>query len=187
MNRSARRWRAFGAIGLLAGVAALTSSVSPAAGDGPVQQLEEVGMLRLNLTGSAGKFTFTPAGAAAPTHTQTISVNGKCAAATSGPLATLTSVGGAKGLGLMSHGIGVRQKDTCSSAEGRIAGIEKVTVALGSLFGSDVLVADAELDIEGKFNASLDVSLDGEAARRPAVAERRPTTGRTPVSATTPA
>ena len=95
MKRSARRWRAFGAIGLLgaASVAALTSSVSPAAGDGPVQQLEEVGVLRLNLTGSAGTFTFTPTGAPQPTVTQPISVNGKCGASTSGPLATLTSIG----------------------------------------------------------------------------------------------
>ena len=118
-------------------------------------------MLRLNLTGSAGKFTFTPAGAAAPTHTQTISVNGKCAAAPSGTpmLASLTSVGGT--LGLVTHGLGVRQKSTCGPAEGRFSGNEKVTVALGSFFGSDVLVADAELDIEGKFNASLDVLLDG--------------------------
>ena len=161
MNRSARRWRAFGAIGLLASVAALTSSVSPAAGEGPVQQLEEVGLLRLNLTGSAGKFTFTPTGAAAPTHTQTIGVNGKCAAAASGTpaLATLTSVGGT--LGLVTHGLGVRQKNTCGPAEGRFSGNETVTVALGSFFGSDVLVADAEIDIEGKFNASLDVLLDG--------------------------
>jgi hypothetical protein len=163
MNRSTRRWRAVGAIGLLgaASVAALTSSVSPAAGEGPIQQLEEVGLLRLDLTGSAGKFTFTPAGAAAPTDTQSISVNGKCAASASGTpmLASLTSVGGT--LGLVTHGLGVRQKNTCGPAEGRFSGDEMVTVALGSFFGSDVLVADAELDVEGKFNASVDVSLDG--------------------------
>ena len=65
MERSARRWRAFGAIGLLgaASVGALTSSVSPAAGQVAVQQLEDVGLLRLNLTGIGGRFTFTPAGA----------------------------------------------------------------------------------------------------------------------------
>ena len=164
MERSARRWRAFGAIGLLgaASVGAFTSSVSPAAGDGPVQQLEEVGVLRLDLTGSAGRFTFTPAGAPAPTNTQTISVNGKCAASASATptLVTLTSVGGT--LGLVTHGLGVRQKNTCGPAEGRFSGSEMVTVALGSFFGSDVLVADAELDVEGKFNAALDVLLDGE-------------------------
>ena len=54
-------------------------------------------------------------------------------------------------------------------------------------FGSDVLVADAELDIEGKFNASVDVSLDGETHVNRPLVSRRPTTGRIPVSATTTA
>jgi hypothetical protein len=163
MGHSTRRWRALAAVVATGvSVAVFNSSVSPVAGDGPVEQVEDFGVLRLNLTGSAGKFTFTPAGAAAPTDTQTISVNGKCAASASGApaLAALTSVGGT--LGLVTHGLGVRQKNSCGPAEGRFSGNEMVTVALGSFFGSDVLVADAELDIEGKFNASLDVLLDGE-------------------------
>jgi hypothetical protein len=164
MERSARRWRAFGAIGLLgaASVGALTSSVSPVAGEGPVQQVEDYGLLRLSLSGSARSVTFTPTGATQPTATQPITTTSKCGTSTSGPLVTMTSVGGSQGLGLVTNGLGVRQKNTCSSAEGRVSGNEKVTIALGASFADDVVVADAELDIEGKFNASLDVLLDGQ-------------------------
>jgi hypothetical protein len=143
------------------GAAVFTSSVSPAAGDGPVQQVEEVGVLRLHLAGSGGTFTFTPTGATAPTATQAITATSKCAASTVGPLATLTSVGGTEGLGLVSNGLGVRQKNGCSTAEGRTGGTERLTLTLGPSFDDDVFVADAELDVEGKFNASLRASLDG--------------------------
>jgi hypothetical protein len=126
-----------------------------------VQQVDEVGLLRLHVAGNGGTITFTPKGATTPTATQTITATGKCAASTTGPLATLVSVGGTQGIGLVTNGLGVRQKNTCSSAEGRTGGNERLTLALGPSFDDDVFVADAELDVEGKFNASLRVSLDG--------------------------
>jgi hypothetical protein len=165
MRGSSGMTRALGAMGLVIGVSvgAFTSSVSPAAGDGPVQQTEEVGVLRLRLAGGGGTITFTPQGATAPTVSQSIPTTAKCGASTTGPLATLTSAGGTQGLGLVSNGLGVRQKNGCSTAEGRISGAERLTLALGPTFDDDVFVADAELDVEGKFNTSLRVSLDGAA------------------------
>jgi hypothetical protein len=169
MKRSTRRWRALGAIGLLgaASVVAFTSSVSPVSGADPVQQVEDVGVLRLDLSGSGGRITFTPTGATAPTATQAINVTAKCGASMSGPpapqLVMLASEGDAQGPGVVSHGIGVRQKNTCGSAEGRLSGNEEVTLALGTAFDDEVAVTDAELDIEGKFDATLDIFLDGGA------------------------
>jgi hypothetical protein len=166
MQGSAGKWRALSAIGLVLGasVAVFTASVSPAAGDEPAPQAQEVGVLRLRLAGAGGTVTFTPTGAPAPTATQVITATGKCAASTSGPLVSLSSTGGSQGPGLVNNGLGVRQKNTCGTAEGRLGGSETVTLALGSAFGEHDVVADAELDIEGKFNASLDVSLDGAPA-----------------------
>jgi hypothetical protein len=165
MRVTRRGRRALGAAVLVIGssVAVVTSSVAPAAGDGPVQQVDDVGVLRLHLAESGGTITFTPTGATSPTTTQVITATAKCAASTAGPLATLTSVAGPQGLGLVSNGLGVRQKNGCSTAEGRISGAERLTLALGPSFADDVFVADAELDIEGKFNASLIVALDGAA------------------------
>jgi hypothetical protein len=163
MRVTARGRRALCATVLVIGssVAVFSSSASPAAGDGPVQQVDEVGLLRLHLAGNGGTITFTPEGATSPTTTQTITATGKCVASTAGPLATLTSAGGSQGMGLVTNGLGVRQKNTCSTAEGRIGGAERLTLALGPSFAADVFIADAELDIEGKFNASLRASLDG--------------------------
>jgi hypothetical protein len=163
MGVSTRRWRALAAVAAVGvSVAVFNSSVSPVAGDGPVSQVNDVGVLRLRLAGSGGTITFTPDGAAQPTVTQSITVTAKCGAASVGTLATVSSTGGSQGLGVVTNGLGVRQKNTCSSAEGRVSGNERVSVALGSGFPSDVFVVDAELDIEGKFNASLDVSLDSK-------------------------
>jgi hypothetical protein len=166
MGLTTRRWRALCATGLVVGasVAVFTSSVSPAAGEGPVKQVDDVGVLRLHLAGSGGTITFTPNGASVPTATQAVTVTGKCGASTTGPLASLTIVGGTQGMGLVTNGLGIRQKNTCSSAEGRTGGAERLTLALGAKFADDVFVADAELDIEGKFNAALSVSLDGGSA-----------------------
>jgi hypothetical protein len=163
MRRWAGKRRALCAIGLMVGssVALFTASVSPASGDEPDPQIQDVGVLRLHLAGSGGTATFTPTGAPSPTATQAISATGKCAASANGPLVVLSSTGGTQGLGLVSNGLGVRQKNTCGTAEGRIGGNETLTVALGTAFGDDDLVVDAELDVEGKFNASVDVSLDG--------------------------
>jgi hypothetical protein len=165
MQHRTRRSRALAAVLMVgASVAVFNSSVSPVAGDGPVQQVEDIGVLRLRLSGTGGSVTFTPAAATEPAATQTITATSKCGASTSGPLVTITSVGGSQGLGLVTNGLGVRQKNTCSSAEGRVSGSERLSVALSASFAGDVFVADAELDVEGKFNGSLNVSLDGAPA-----------------------
>ena len=164
MRRWAGKRRALSAIGLMVGcsVALFTASVSPASGDEPDPQIQVLGVLRLHLAGSGGTVTFTPTGAVSPTAMQTISATGKCAATTTnGPLVVLSSTGGTQGLGLVNNGLGVRQKNTCGTAEGRLGGTEKLTLALGTAFGDHDLIADAELDVEGKFNASVDVSLNG--------------------------
>lgn len=164
MQVTTRGRRALVAAGLVTGasVAVFNSFVSPVAGDGPVQIVEEVGVLRMHLSGMGSTVTFTPHGADQPTASQQISATSKCEASTaiSDPLVTITQVGGNQGLGFVSNGLGVRQKNTCASAEGRFGGNEKLTISLGSAFDGDVEVADAELDVEGKFNASLNVWLD---------------------------
>jgi hypothetical protein len=80
MRVTAGRRRALVATAMVIGssVAVFTSSVAPAAGDGPVQQTEEVGVLRLRLAGGGGTITFTPQGATAPTATQSITTTAKC-------------------------------------------------------------------------------------------------------------
>ncbi len=164
MQRSSSwRWRAVGALGLVVAATGggLTASVSPVAGEGPVQQLEDIGLLRLGLSSTGGTVAFVPAGSTTPTSSQPVTVTGKCAAASSGPLASIAAAGGNQGLGLVTGGLGVRQKNTCSSAEGRVGGTEQITVALGAAFDDDVFVTAVELDVEGKFDADLAVSLDG--------------------------
>ena len=119
--------------------------------------------MRLGLGVSGGMIRFVPTDTSQATITEAVTVNGKCGAATTGSLLTITAAGGSQGLGLVTRGLGVRQKNTCSAAEGRLGGSERLAVALGTAFGPDVFVVDAELDMEGKFNAGLNLSLDGAA------------------------
>ena len=126
-----------------------------------MQQLEDIGLLRLGLSSTGGTVAFVPAGSTT-THLEPAGDGDRQVCGRhSGPLASIAAAGGNQGLGLVTGGLGVRQKNTCSSAEGRVSGTEQITVALGSAFDDDVFVDAVELDIEGKFDADLAVSLDG--------------------------
>jgi hypothetical protein len=63
--------------------------------------------------------------------------------------------------GLVSNGFGVKTKNNCSTSQGRIVPGQTLTLALGGYFVDEVAIDMLEVDIEGKFNAELSVSLDG--------------------------
>jgi hypothetical protein len=65
------------------------------------------------------------------------------------------------GSGLVSNGFGVKTKKNCSTSQGRIGPGQELTLALGDYFEDAVAINILEVDVEGKFNASLSVSLDG--------------------------
>jgi hypothetical protein len=125
-----------------------------------VTVIQDVGVLRLHTGADGARVTYS-----GPLHidpaTQPISVVPKCSANGAGTLLNLVPSGGAFGLGLYSNGFGVRNKNACAPAEGRISGNESLTLQLSSAFSEDVFIKSAELDVEGKFNAKLGVSKDG--------------------------
>jgi hypothetical protein len=141
------------------GVASLTASGDDPA---PVQLEQDRGTLALALSGSSGTVTFTAVDGTQVT--QHISANNQCRVATSGPeLLTFTpSATGSPTVGLVNNGLGVRTKNNCAVAEGRIGPGQALAVALGGYFADSAIVVDsAELDIEGKFGAALGVTYDG--------------------------
>jgi hypothetical protein len=144
------------------GVASLTAS-----GDDPppVELEQDRGTLALALSGNSGTVTFTAVDGTQVT--QQISANSQCRVATTGPaLLTFTpSATGSPTVGLVNNGLGVRTKNNCAVAEGRIGAGQGLAVALGGYFADPEIVVDrAELDIEGKFGASLGVTYDGVVA-----------------------
>ena len=144
-----------GAAGMLVAAAVLVGA-SP---DATAQQAPPVvvgaGQLRLHLIGTGGTVTWEVNGAVV--ETQTIS-SSRCRVSTSGAeLLTFTPSTG--DVGLVSNGLGVRTKNNCNTAEGRLSVGESLQVALGSALPLDTRVTTAALDIEGKFNASLDYTL----------------------------
>jgi hypothetical protein len=92
-----------------------------------------------------------------PTATQTLVVDSKCNVSLSGDqLITITSTGG-NGVGAVSHGLGVKTKNNCSTDQGLIAGGQSLTISLGSFFSDSVSIIKAEVDVEGKRSAKLGV------------------------------
>jgi hypothetical protein len=138
------------AIGLAA--AGATSAPSGQAG-------ADAGILRLHLSNSGSSVSYS--GPLAVSPQQPITISASCGVTTAGSLLQFTPTGATQGLGLVSNGLGVRTKDNCAADSGRISAGQTVTVALGSAFGSNVRVATAELDIEGKHSASLGTALNG--------------------------
>ena len=105
------------------------------------------------------------------TAQQLINVSNKCGASTNGSLLAISQVGASKGLGEVSNGLGVRTKNNCSTAQGRIGSGQSLTFALGNgaALPTDVLIKSAEVDVEGKFSADLAYSVvtdDGPEAGR---------------------
>ena len=145
------------AVGLIGGILA-TAGV--AAQSSPVDVAR--GHLYLDTSGE-GNFSvhWYDDGAATPTRTQTLNVDSKCNVALSGPkLIAITPTGGTfgTGIGAVSHGLGVKTKNNCATAQGKIEINQSLTIALGEFFGDGVLIKTAEVDVEGKRNAKLGVN-----------------------------
>jgi hypothetical protein len=125
----------------------------------PVIIEQDAGILRLHLSNSGSSITYTGPLQGIPAS-QSITVNG-CAVTTGSSLLTLTPNPTKNGMGLIKNGLGVRSKNNCATDNGQLSASESITVALGNAFGADVLVSQAELDIEGKHSADLGVAFDG--------------------------
>jgi len=138
------------AIGLATAGATSTPSGQPGS---------DAGILRLHLSNSGSSVSYS--GPLAADTQQTIAISPSCGVTTSGSLLRFTPNDPKQGLGLVSNGLGVQTKNNCASSSGRISAGQSITVALGSMFGSNVRVATAELDIEGKHSANLGTALDG--------------------------
>jgi hypothetical protein len=150
------------AIGFV-GAASLTAS---GADPPPVELKQGRGTLALALSGSSGTVTFTAVDGTE--EVQQISANNQCRVTSSGPelLTFMPSASGSPTVGLVNNGLGVRTKNNCAVAEGRIGEGQALGVALGEFFADPAIVVDvAELDIEGKFGASLHVTYDGNSTK----------------------
>lgn len=97
---------------------------------------------------------------------QLISISSKCAVSTDGSLLSITPTGGSMGVGAVTNGLGVRTKNNCSTAQGRIAATQSLAFALGTstAFPDNVAIKSIEVDVEGKFGADLAYVLDGTTA-----------------------
>jgi len=143
---------------LVGGAIVAASVVSTGQAEGPVTVRQNAGTLELSLGVSSGTVVLKST-TGQVVATQNLTTNGKCLVASSGPeLLAITSSSGK--VGLVNNGLGVKTKNNCATAEGRIAAGQWLNVALGAYFASqpDVLVDFAELDVEGKFNAALSVT-----------------------------
>ena len=142
---------------VLAMLGALFATAGIAAGNGPV--FVDKGRLDLHTGDSGYTVKWYPAGSASATQTQTLNVNAKCDVSSSGPnLITLTPTGGNGKVGAVSHGLGVKTKNNCSTEQGQVAEGQTLKVSLGSFFNSKIRIEFAEVDIEGKRNAQLAVT-----------------------------
>jgi hypothetical protein len=144
-------------------IGALLATASAAAGDGPIPVPR--GYLLLDTSGEGNyHIDWYDDGASLdgdPTATQTLVVDSKCNVSLSGDeLITITSKGGtfATGVGAVSHGLGVKTKNNCSTDQALIAPGQKLKISLGSFFSDSVSIIRAEVDVEGKRNAELGVT-----------------------------
>jgi hypothetical protein len=93
-------------------------------------------------------------------------INDKCKLLNATELGGLLNIApvGSAAIGLVNNGLGVRTKNTCSPTNGRLDQGQAFIMTLGAALQSDSLVIDyAELDIEGKFGASLISTTDANA------------------------
>ena len=132
-----------------------------ATGPAPSPPESDAGILRLHLSSSGSSISYS--GPLAVPQ-QAITISASCGFTSVGSVLQFSPNDAKQGLGLVSNGLGVQTKNNCASSNGRISAGQSVTVALGSSFGSNVKVAVAELDIEGKHNANLFTGLDGKTA-----------------------
>jgi hypothetical protein len=162
---TARR-RAAVVVGAIAVLAAASVPSVNAVDPEPVEFQADAGVLLLRSDPAGASITYSGP-LDLPALTQTITTNSKCGATTTATLLSMTAMIGAAnaqfGLGRVSNGFGVRGKNNCAVSEGRIGSGESITLALTNAFPADVTIAAVELDIEGKFGASLGVATDADA------------------------
>ena len=120
------------------------------------------GYLYLDTSGD-GNFTvdWYDVGDTSPSATQTVVVSSKCEVSFTGPqLIVITPTGGTfgSGIGAVSHGLGVKTKNNCSTDQGKVNITQKLKISLGSAFRESVSITYAEVDVEGKRNAKLGVT-----------------------------
>jgi len=142
---------------VLSMLGALFATAGFAIGHDPV--FVDKGRLDLHTGDSGYTVKWYPPGSTTATHTQTLKVNAKCDVSASGPnLISLTPTGGNGTVGAVSHGLGVKTKNNCSTEQGQVAEGQTLKISLGTFFNSNVRIEFAEVDIEGKRNAQLGVT-----------------------------
>jgi hypothetical protein len=88
---------------------------------------------------------------------QIIDVSKQCGVTTDGSLLAISAADdvGSRDVGLVSNGYGVKTKNNCSSAQGRVGLGQSITFELGSSFAENIEMVLGEVDVEGKFGADL--------------------------------
>jgi hypothetical protein len=156
-------------VGAVATTAAFVGIVVPnAAANGTVAfpgEIIDQGTLTIETTPSSVSVVWYDAdGSVKDSSTATLRKNDKCLinATKVADLSALLSIrptdsGGATlPLGYVSNGLGTRENDTCSTANGTFGAAESIELALGTDLLSEGIVIDrARLDLEGKFGTSL--------------------------------
>jgi hypothetical protein len=133
----------------------------------PGESIDE-GWLTLESTPtSVSVVWYGPTGAVRSSQTATLRKSDKClinaAKVTSlSPLLEInpTTGGNTLPLGYVSNGLGTRENDTCSTANGTFGATETMNLTLGATLRNLGIVVDrARLDVEGKFGTSLGYTL----------------------------
>lgn len=102
----------------------------------------------------------TPATLGTPETPRQPLISGRCDAVLDGTLLSITPSGGNGRAGIVSNGIGVKARNNCATAEGRVGPGQSLEFALGSRFeGLSYQFKTIEVDVEGKFNAQLRFTL----------------------------
>ena len=97
----------------------------------------------------------------APDAQQPITLT-RCEVETDGSILVISQTGGTRGIGLVSNGLGARDKNNCATGNGQVGVFDSLSLELGSMFVDPAFAIDlVEIDIEGKQNADLNYSLDG--------------------------
>lgn len=163
------RWLILGTIFATIVALAIFSTARNASGGEPILIEEDAGVILVS-TGPGGntwiRYFADPTGPNLDINdydaAQAISVN-RCKVSTNGSLLELSRTGGNKGIGLVNNGIGVRTKNNCSTAQGRIGSGQSLTFTLGGFFSPDIYIDSVEADVEGKHGADLGYSLNNSA------------------------
>jgi hypothetical protein len=86
----------------------------------------------------------------------------RCKVTTDGSILAIDQTGGNRGIGLVSNGLGTRDKNNCATGNGQVGASDSLSLELGSDFTDPSFVIDlVEIDVEAKQNADLEYGLDG--------------------------